>query len=109
MFRLRDAAEVRRRLSFPNSGPGQNPAVLVGRLDGQGRADARFGELLYFVNVATSEQPLVLPELQRSGWRLHPVQAARQAADARPRRMKLDTTEGRIVLPARTALVLVRP
>jgi pullulanase len=109
LFRLRDAAEVRQRLSFPNSGPGQNPAVLVGQLDGQGLAQARFGELLYFVNVATSDQALVLPELQRAGWRLHPVQAARQAADARPRQVKLDTAAGRIVLPARTALVLVRP
>jgi hypothetical protein len=83
--------------------------VLVGQLDGQGLAQARFGELLYFVNVATSDQALVLPELQRAGWRLHPVQAARQAADARPRLMKLDTAAGRIELPARTALVLVKP
>ncbi|MFZ5548216.1 MAG: alpha-1,6-glucosidase domain-containing protein [Pseudomonadota bacterium] len=109
LFRLRDAAEVAQRLSFPNSGPQQNPAVLVGRLDGQGRNDARFGELLYFVNVASSAQALVLPELQRAGWRLHPVQASRQAADKRPRQMLLDAAQGRITLPPRTALVLVRP
>jgi pullulanase len=111
LFRLSDAAEVRQRLSFPNSGPEQNPAVVVGRLDGAGRADhagARFGELLYFINVATTAQALVLPELQRAGWRLHPVQASRQAADKRPRQMLLDPAQGRIVLPARTALVLVR-
>jgi pullulanase len=108
LFRLTDAAEVRQRLSFPNSGPEQNPAVVVGRLDGAGRGDARFGELLYFVNVAASAQALTLPELQRAGWRLHPVQASRQAADKRPRQMLLDPALGRIVLPARTALVLVR-
>jgi pullulanase len=108
LFRLADAAEVRQRLTFPNSGPTQNPAVLVGLLDGEGRADARFNAVLYLVNAAVGQQVLTLPELQRAGWRLHPVQAAKTAADPRPRQMRLDAARGRITVPGRTALVLVR-
>jgi len=109
LFRLRDAAEVRQRLSFPNSGPQQNPAVLVGRLDGAGRTDARFGELLYFVNVADTAQTLSLPELAKGAvWRLHPVQARRSAADARAREAQADTASGTFTIPPRTAVVFVR-
>src|SRR5690606_5737211 len=52
LLRLREAAEIQRRLRFPNSGPDQNPLVLVGHLDGRGMDDARFSELLYFINAA---------------------------------------------------------
>jgi len=109
LFRLRDAAEVRQRLSVPNSGPQQNPAVLVGRLDGTGRVDARFGELLYFVNVAESAQTLKLPELANgAAWRLHPVQARRDAADRRAREAHVDAASGTFTIPPRTAVVFVR-
>jgi pullulanase-type alpha-1,6-glucosidase len=36
LFRLRTADDVRRRLHFRNVGPAQDPAVLVGHLDGAG-------------------------------------------------------------------------
>ncbi|MEK8031595.1 alpha-1,6-glucosidase domain-containing protein [Ideonella sp. DXS29W] len=106
LFRLSDAVEVQRRLSFPNSGPEQNPAVLVGRLDGRGWPAAGFGELVYFVNVAVEAQTLTLPELAGRPWRLHPVQARASAADARVREARAEG--GRFSIPARTAVVFVR-
>jgi pullulanase len=106
LFRLQNATEVQRRLSFPNSGPEQNPAVLVGRLDGAGLAEARFGELVYFVNVAESAQVLKLPELNGAAWQLHPVQARRGAADARAR--EATEKQGVFTIPPRTAVVFVR-
>src|SRR5690606_35413581 len=63
LFRLRDAADVKQRLHFPNSGPDQNPLVLVGRLDGSGLDGARFREVLYFINTSPHTQSLRLPEL----------------------------------------------
>ncbi len=110
LFRLRDAAEVRQRLSFPNSGPQQNPAVLVGRLDGHGLGDARFGELVYFVNVAEQAQSLSLPELAAGArWRLHPVHLKPGAADQRPRRAaRFEPHTGVFTIPPRTAVVFVR-
>jgi pullulanase len=106
LFRLKDAAEVKRRLSFPNSGPEQNPAVLVGRLEGAGLAEARFGELLYFVNVAEAAQRLNLPELKGAAWRLHPVHTRRGAADVRAR--EAAEKQGVFTIPPRTAVVFVR-
>ncbi len=38
LLRLRSAAEIAQRLSFPNSGAAQEPTVVVGRLDGRGPA-----------------------------------------------------------------------
>ena len=106
LFRLREAAEVSRRLSFPNSGPQQNPAVLVGHLDGAGLPGARFGELLYLVNAATTSQTLELPELAGADWRLHPVHLQRGAADTRAREARAQA--GRFTVPPRTAVVFVR-
>jgi pullulanase len=36
LLRLRAAADIRQRLTFPNTGPMQNPVVLVGHLNGKG-------------------------------------------------------------------------
>lgn len=108
LFRLDDAQEVRQRLRFPNSGTGQNPMVVVGHLDGSGRADAGFRELLYFINVSPDAQRLVLPEHAGKRWTLHPVHRSPQAADDRPRRHgRYQAGSGRFTVPARTAMVYV--
>ncbi|MFZ2989864.1 alpha-1,6-glucosidase domain-containing protein, partial [Ideonella sp.] len=110
LFRLADAAEVQQRLSFPNSGPAQNPAVVAGLLDGAGRADAGFAQVLYFVNVAPTAQRLTLADQRQRGWVLHPVHRAATAADARPAAQAAYEAEtGQFLIPARTALVFVRP
>jgi pullulanase len=108
LFRLRGADEVKRRLTFPNSGPGQNPVVLVGRLDGAGLDDAGFGEVLYFINASPETQTLVLPEVAGIAYALHPVHLANGAADPRPREVaRHDPAIGTFAIPARTALVYV--
>jgi pullulanase-type alpha-1,6-glucosidase len=113
LLRLRSADEIRRRLSFPNSGPAQNPLVMAGHLDGGARdgqvpEGARFRELLYLVNVGTTAQALTLPEHRGKRWVLHPVHRAPGAADERPARAaRHDPATGRFTVPARTALVYV--
>jgi pullulanase-type alpha-1,6-glucosidase len=109
LFRLRDAAEVKQRLHFPNTGPQQNPALLVGQLDGSGRRDARFAGLLYFVNADTVPAHIALPAEQGRAWRLHPVHLKRQAADKRPARdARYEPGSGSFTIPPRTAVVFVR-
>src|SRR5690606_23469366 len=61
LFRLDSAQAVQRRLAFRNTGPGQDPTVIVGHLDGAG-LDDRFGELLYLLNVSPESRTLLLPE-----------------------------------------------
>ncbi|MCW5580309.1 MAG: DUF3372 domain-containing protein, partial [Luteimonas sp.] len=108
LFRLRSADEVKRRLSFPNSGPLQNPLVLVGRLDGDGLEGARFREALYFINASPDTQTLVLPELRGKPYVLHPVHGSERAADRRPRQSaRHDAGTGTFAIPPRTALVYV--
>ncbi|WP_119717509.1 alpha-1,6-glucosidase domain-containing protein [Cognatilysobacter tabacisoli] len=107
LFRLRTADDVQRRLTFPNSGAAQNPAVVVGQLDGKGLDDARFVQVLYAINVAPSAQTLALPEHAGVRFVLHPVHRARDAADRRARDARWSRRDGRLTVPARTAVVFV--
>ncbi|KPF54558.1 alpha-1,6-glucosidase [beta proteobacterium AAP51] len=109
LFRLRTAEEVQRRLTLLNTGPAQNPAVVVGHLNGRGLRGAGFAEVLYAINVAPETAELTLPTLRGRPLVLHPVHRSAQAADARPAaesRWSPDTATLRV--PPRTALVFVR-
>jgi pullulanase/glycogen debranching enzyme len=117
LFRLRTAQDVRQRLRLLNTGPQQEPAVLVGHLkaavpgllNGKPLPGAGFGEIAYFINVAPEAKTLVLPALAGEGWHLHPVHRAPGAADRRAsQEAKFDATATRFTVPARTAVVWVR-
>jgi pullulanase/glycogen debranching enzyme len=108
LFRLRTADDIRQRLNFPNTGPTQNPVVLVGHLNGRGYPGANFNELLYFINVDKMPQTITLPEQAGKAYQLHPVQAAANAADTRVRgEAKSESGSGRFAVPARSAVVFV--
>jgi len=103
LLRLQSAAEIERRLSFPGSGAGQNPALVALRIDGSGLPG--FRAVLALINVAPTAQVLTLPEEAGTRWALHPVQ--RRGADARVRR-EARAVNGRFEVPARSAAVFVR-
>ena len=108
LFRLRTARDINERLRFFNTGAKQNPVLLAGHLDGAGYPDAGFRELLYFVNVGTTAQSIVLPSEAGKSYVLHPVHRALHAADKRPAEQAFFAPEpGRFVIPARSALVYV--
>jgi pullulanase/glycogen debranching enzyme len=110
LFHLGTAEAVRTRLSFPNSGPAQEPTVAVGRLDGHGLEGARFGLVMYFINVDKQAHAIDLPDERGRHWVLHPVHRARGAADTRAAQEALvDDATGRFAIPARTAVVFVAP
>ena len=106
LFRLRSAQDVRARLAFRNTGPGQDPAVIAGHLDGRGM-DAGFDEVLYLLNVAPDARVLALPEEAGKRYVLHPVQAAPAAVDARPRQARYEAATGRFEVPGRSVVVFV--
>jgi pullulanase-type alpha-1,6-glucosidase len=109
LFRLRTADEVAARLTLHNTGPAQEPTVVVGQLDGRGLAGAGFAELLYAINVNPQQVVLPLPELRGRAYRLHPVHRAAGAADKRPAEASSwDAASGTLTLPPRTALVYVQ-
>ena len=108
LFRLRTAQDIQTRLTFPNTGPTQNPVVLVGHLNGRGYPGANFSELLYFINVDKVAQTITLPDQAGKAYQLHPVQAAATGADARVRdSAKVASATGQFSLPARSAVVYV--
>ncbi|GAB6197128.1 alpha-1,6-glucosidase domain-containing protein [Lysobacter xanthus] len=104
LLRLRSAEEVGRRLTFANTGPTQDPAVIVGHLDGRGLPNAGAREVLYVVNAAPTPRTVALPAEAGKRYVLHPVQ--RSGADARVRESRWDPA-GRVTVPARTAAVFV--
>ncbi|WP_431266016.1 alpha-1,6-glucosidase domain-containing protein [Roseateles chitinivorans] len=108
LFRLADPQEIRRRLAFHNTGPDQQAGVIVGRLDGAGRADAVFERVLFVVNASAEPAALTVPAEAGVAWRLHPVQRAAGAADARVRsEARADGIHGRFRVPARSVAVFV--
>src|SRR5690606_21069883 len=90
LFRLRSSEEVSRRLSFPGSGPQQNPLLIAGLLDGRGHPDAGFEAILYLLNASPEPQQLAIPEQRGRRWVLHPVQRAPGAFDPRVRQARWD-------------------
>jgi len=109
LFRLRTADEVQRRLTMLNTGPEQNPTVVVGHLNGRGHRGAGHAEVVYAINVAPTDAELVLPELRGRPFVLHPVHRAPGAADTRPAtQARWNAATATLRVPARTALVYVR-
>lgn len=108
LFRLRTADEVARRLRFLNTGPTQEPTVLVGHLDGAGLDGVEHGELLYAINVDTVAHRVPLPEVQGRPFVLHPVLRREGAADVRAREAVWDAVAGALSVPARTVVVFER-
>jgi len=108
LFHLASADDVRRRVSFPASGPSQEPTVVAALIDGHGLAAAKFGAVLVVLNVDRQPHALELPELKGRHWRLHPVHLAAHAADTRiAREAVADDASGRFTVPARAAVVFV--
>jgi pullulanase/glycogen debranching enzyme len=109
LLRLRTAADISARLKLHNTGPEQVATVLVGQLDGAGHAGAGFSELVYLVNVDKVAQTVTVDALKAKGYVLHPVHRAFGAADRRASEAVYAGGSGTFTVPARTAVVFVRP
>jgi len=108
LFRLDSAEAVLARLTFPNTGPEQNPRVIAGHLDGNGLPGAGFREILYLLNTSPRAETLQLPGERGKRYMLHPVHLEAGAADPRPRgQSRFDQRQGRFTVPPRTAVVYV--
>jgi pullulanase/glycogen debranching enzyme len=109
LWRLPTAAAVQQRLVFLDTGAGQDPAVIVGRLDGRGLPGAGFAEIVYALNTDPGAKLRTIPALKGgSAFELHPVLAAPGAADPRAKEARLDAATGTLAVPGRTAVVFVR-
>ena len=108
LFHLASAADVRERISFPGSGPAQEPTVIAELIEGRGLPGAKFGAVLVVLNADKQPHVLDAPALQGRHWQLHPVHVAPHAADTRiAQEARVDDAAGRFTLPARSAIVFV--
>ena len=108
LFRLTRSDDVQRRLRFHNTGPTQNPVLIVAELDGTDLAGAGFAGLMLLFNVDTQAHELDIASSRGQAWQLHPVQRAAGAADRRVAdQARFDPANGRFNLPARSAVVFV--
>ena len=103
LFRMRTAQDVKQRLRFHNTGPEQNPLVIVGELDGRGYPGAGFETVVYLVNVSPEPQEITIEALAGREFELHPAHGQPDAMAPGPR----DSVDGRFIVPARTAVVYV--
>jgi pullulanase len=108
LFRLDTAAAVQQRLSLHGTGPGQNPALIAGELDGRGLPGAGFQRVLYLLNTSATAQAITIASTRGQPWVLHPVHLATHAADRRAATQSaFDRSLGRFQVPGRTAVVFV--
>jgi pullulanase/glycogen debranching enzyme len=108
LFRLPTADAVQQRLTFLNTGPQQEPTVVIGHLRGDGYPGAGFAEVLYLLNVDTRTHDLQLATERGKAYVLHPVHRSPSAADRRAaEQARYDAATGSFVIPPRTAVVFV--
>ncbi|MDE2277207.1 MAG: pullulanase-type alpha-1,6-glucosidase [Burkholderiales bacterium] len=107
LLHLASGAEVKRRVSFANVGPGQVPGLVVMGIDDTvGRElDPRVRSLVAVINVAPGARSFVLPGYAGRRLVLHPVQAG--GADPVVKTSRYDPASGTVTVPARTAAVFI--
>jgi pullulanase len=107
LFRMRTADDIKQRLHFLNTGPGQVATVVAARLDGAGYEGAGFRTVAYFINVDKVAQTVVAPGEAGKTYRLHPVHVEPGAGDKRAAEARYDAATGSFTIPPRTAVVFV--
>ncbi|MBN8482314.1 MAG: DUF3372 domain-containing protein, partial [Xanthomonadales bacterium] len=108
LFRLRSAVEVGHRLRFHATGRDADPGLIAATLDGRGVDGAGFDAIACFLNAGPEEHEVTIAATRDRPWRLHPVQAAADAADARPREQaRFDRSSGTFRIPPRSVVVYV--
>ena len=108
LFRLTTADAVQQRLVLHNTGPAQNPALVVGELDGRGLPGAGFARVLVLLNTSPTDQTLAIHSTRGQPWVLHPVHRSASAADRRAAtHSAFDRATGTFRVPGRTAVVFV--
>ncbi|MFN8496682.1 MAG: pullulanase-type alpha-1,6-glucosidase [Anaerolineae bacterium] len=105
LFRLGQAAEIGRRVSFLNTGQAQSPALIAMRLDGSGLPEevAPHQNIVVVFNAAPYWQHFMLDWPDRPMFSLHPIQT--QSADPVVGEAHYDG--GAFIVPPRTTAVFV--
>jgi pullulanase len=107
MFRLRSADEIKKAVSFYNTGPAQIPGLIVERIKNTDRFCLGASQAVVLVNATPQAQTFSDPVFKRQALRLHPVQALSQ--DPVVRTARFQSSSGTFTIPPRTTAVFIEP
>jgi pullulanase-type alpha-1,6-glucosidase len=106
LFRLENAAEIKARVHFHNTGPAQIPGLIaMSIVDDEGDIDRTTGRIVTLFNAGDEEVDLTLVDLTGTEFELHPILAA--STDPVVRASSSDSSTGAFHVPARTTAVFV--
>ncbi len=106
LFRLRSAADIEQRLSFANTGPDQQPGLIVMQLtDYEPDLDPTYDRIVVLFNATSQQLSYTLPDAGDAAFALHPIQA--DSAD--PVVREASYSAGTFSVPAYTTAVFVQP
>ncbi len=107
LFRLRNAADIKKSVSFFNNGPEQIPGLIVERITGSDRFCFPASEAVVLVNASPQAQTFSDAAFRRQPLVLHPVQVF--SHDPVVRTSKFNSKTGTFTVPARTTAVFIEP
>ena len=108
LFRLPTGEEVRKRVKFYNTGPNQQPALVVmAILNRPGRLlEVQENSVVVLFNAHKLEQRIDLPDYLGIALELHPV-LRHSSADPLVKESRYDSSDGSFVVPPRTTAIFV--
>ena len=107
LFRLRSADEIKKAVSFFNTGPNQVPGLIVERITHTGKFCFPASQAVVLVNATPQAQSFSDPAFKRQALILHPVQAV--SSDPVVRNARYQYASGTFTVPARTTAVFIAP
>jgi pullulanase-type alpha-1,6-glucosidase len=106
LFRQRTAADIQQKVRFHNTGPSQEPGVIVMSItDEQAAARDDITHAVIVFNASDELKTVVVEDFKGRGMQLHPVQ--RQSTDTTVRGAGFGKDLGAFSVPARTTAVFV--
>lgn len=103
LFRLRTAEQVKKTVSFLNTGPAQIPGLIVMRLSDSKRLDANYREIVVLFNARPEAVTFSDASFSGKAYTLHPIQQNSVDEIAKSASFTGDTFN----IPARTTAVFV--
>jgi pullulanase-type alpha-1,6-glucosidase len=104
LFRLRTAADIQQKVRFHNTGPSQEPGVIVMSLTDEQATDGTTHAVVVF-NASDEAKSVVVDGFKGRGMQLHPV--LRESTDTVVRESAFNREQGAFSVPARTTAVFL--
>ncbi len=107
LFRLRTAEEIKKAVTFFNTGPNQVPGLIVERIARTGKSCFPTSQAVVLINATPRAQTFTDAAFKRQPLILHPIQALSSDPVVRTSRYHWQT--GTFTVPARTTSVFIQP